>query len=307
MMNKILRYLLNLIKKINDESIVSLKLMIGQSAVLSSRASSSKFTNLWDAEVKVFSQWGEDGILDFICETLKISKPKFVEIGAGNFHECNSRFLAESRNASVVAIDARTDLVTEVKKMTVFWKTHIFPICEIVTPDNINDLLVFARDKMAGIDILSLDIDGNDYWVLDAAKLDKISVVVVEYNSLFGYLAEVSVPRDDLFNRKEKHFSCLYYGASLSAFIYSLSLKGFTFLGSNRACNNAFFIKNEKINEFSIEIPTNLELFVDSRVRESRDTFGSLSFLSGKDRLRVIETMPVVNVKNNIEGILREI
>ena len=307
MMNKILRFLLNLIKKINNESIVSLKLMIGQSAVLSSRASSSKFTNLWDAEVKVFSQWGEDGILDFICETLKISKPKFVEIGAGNFHECNSRFLAESRNASVVAIDARTDLVTEVKKMTVFWKTHIFPICEIVTPDNINDLLVFARDKMAGIDILSLDIDGNDYWVLDAAKLDKISVVVVEYNSLFGYSAEVSVPRDDLFNRKEKHFSCLYYGASLSAFIYSLSLKGFTFLGSNRACNNAFFIKNEKINEFSIEIPTNLELFVDSRVRESRDTSGSLSFLSGKDRLRVIETMPVVNVKNNIEGILREI
>ena len=307
MMNKILRFLLNLIKKINNESIVSLKLMIGQSAVLSSRASSSKFINLWDAEVKVFSQWGEDGILDFICETLKISKPKFVEIGAGNFHECNSRFLAESRNASVVAIDARTDLVTEVKKMTVFWKTHIFPICEIVTPDNINDLLVFARDKMAGIDILSLDIDGNDYWVLDAAKLDKISVVVVEYNSLFGYSAEVSVPRDDLFNRKEKHFSCLYYGASLSAFIYSLSLKGFTFLGSNRACNNAFFIKNEKINEFSIEIPTNLELFVDSRVRESRDTSGSLSFLSGKDRLRVIETMPVVNVKNNIEGILREI
>ena len=307
MMNKILRFLLNLIKKINNESIVSLKLMIGQSAVLSSRASSSKFINLWDAEVKVFSQWGEDGILDFICETLKISKPKFVEIGAGNFHECNSRFLAESRNASVVAIDARTDLVTEVKKMTVFWKTHIFPICEIVTPDNINDLLVFARDKMAGIDILSLDIDGNDYWVLDAAKLDKISVVVVEYNSLFGYSAEVSVPRDDLFNRKEKHFSCLYYGASLSAFIYSLSLKGFTFLGSNRACNNAFFIKNEKINEFSIEIPTNLELFVDSRVRESRDTSGSLSFLSGKDRLRVIETMPVVNVKSNIEGILREI
>ena len=307
MMNKILRFLLNLIKKINNESFVSLKLMIGQSAVLSSRASSSKFTNLWDAEVKVFSQWGEDGILDFICETLKISKPKFVEIGAGNFHECNSRFLAESRNASVVAIDARTDLVTEVKKMTVFWKTHIFPICEIVTPDNINVLLGFARDKMAGIDILSLDIDGNDYWVLDAAKLDKISVVVVEYNSLFGYSAEVSVPRDDLFNRKEKHFSCLYYGASLSAFIYSLSLKGFTFLGSNRACNNAFFVKNEKINAFSIEIPTNLELFVDSRVRESRDTSGSLSFLSGKDRLQIIETLPVVNVKSNIEGILREI
>ena len=98
----------------------------------------------------------------------------------------------------------------------------------------------------------------------------------------------------------------MYYGASLSAFIYSLSIKGFTFLGSNRACNNAFFIKNEKINAFSIEIPSNLELFVDSRVRESRDTSGSLSFLSGKDRLRVIEKMPVINVKSNIEVFLRD-
>jgi hypothetical protein len=306
-MNRALRILLNLIKKMNIESITSLKLMIGQSAILSSRTGSNKFTNLWDAEVKVFSQWGEDGILDFICETLKISKPKVVEIGAGNFNECNSRFLAESRNASVVAIDARTDLVAEVKKMAVFWKTHIFPMCEMVTPININELLAIARDKMAGIDILSLDIDGNDYWVLDAANLDKISVLVVEYNSLFGNLAEVSVPRDDLFNRKEKHFSCLYYGASLPAFIYSLSLKGFTFLGSNRACNNAFFVKNEKIKEFSIEIPSNLELFVDSRVREGRDISGSLSFLSGNDRLKAIETMPVVYVKNNIQGILREI
>jgi hypothetical protein len=290
----------------NIESITSLKLMIGQSAILSSRTGSNKFTNLWDAEVKVFSQWGEDGILDFICETLKISKPKVVEIGAGNFNECNSRFLAESRNASVVAIDARTDLVAEVKKMAVFWKTHIFPMCEMVTPININELLAIARDKMAGIDILSLDIDGNDYWVLDAANLDKISVLVVEYNSLFGNLAEVSVPRDDLFNRKEKHFSCLYYGASLPAFIYSLSLKGFTFLGSNRACNNAFFVKNEKIKEFSIKIPSNLELFVDFRVRESRDIYGSLSFLSGKDRLQIIEKMPVINVKSNIEGFLRD-
>lgn len=306
-MNKILRIIFNLVRKTTNENINNFKLLVGQSAIISSRLISNKFTNLWDAEVKVFSQWGEDGILDFICETLKISKPKVVEIGAGNFNECNSRFLAESRSASVVAIDTRADLVAEVKKMAVFWKTHIFPICEIVTPNNINELLVFAKDKMDGIDILSLDIDGNDYWVLNAAKLDKISVVVVEYNSLFGNLAEVSVPRDDLFNRKEKHFSCLYYGASLPAFIYSLSLKGFTFLGSNRACSNAFFVKNEKIKEFSIEIPSNLELFVDFRVRESRDIYGSLSFLSGKDRLQIIETMPIVNVKNNVEGILREI
>lgn len=306
-MNRIFKILLSLVRKMSNESINNLKLMIGQSAILSSRSLSHKFTDLWDAEVKVFSQWGEDGILDFICETLKLSKPKVVEIGAGNFIECNSRFLAENRNASIVAIDARTDLTSEVKKMSIYWKTHIFPISQIVTPDNINDLLTVSNEKLNGIDILSLDIDGNDYWVLDAAKLENIEVIIVEYNSLFGYLNEVSVPRDDLFNRSEKHFSCLYYGASLPAFIYTLSKKGFIFLGSNKVCNNAFFVNKEKIKKFSIKIPTDLMIYVDSRVRESRDITGSLNFLSGNNRQEVIESMPLVNVKSNIQTTLREI
>ena len=68
----------------------ALKYSLGQNSIIGSRANSSNFKNLWDAEVKVFSQWGEDGILDFLCEALGISKPKMLEVGAGNFRECNS-------------------------------------------------------------------------------------------------------------------------------------------------------------------------------------------------------------------------
>jgi hypothetical protein len=94
-------YLRNYLKP----EINNLKFLLGQSAILSSRAASNNFKDLWDAEVKVYSQWGEDGILDYICEAIGISKPNVIEIGAGNFIECNSRFLAESRNANIIAVD----------------------------------------------------------------------------------------------------------------------------------------------------------------------------------------------------------
>ena len=52
---------------------------IGQSAILSSRANSENFENLWDAGVKVYSQWDEDGILDFICQKLSLHKPGVLD------------------------------------------------------------------------------------------------------------------------------------------------------------------------------------------------------------------------------------
>ena len=226
-------------------------------------------------------------------------KPKVLEIGAGNFTECNSRYLAENRNASVVAIDYRSDLQKEMKKLSLMWKTHLFPVCDFITPSNIEQHLKFARKNMDGIDILSIDLDGNDFWVLNSIDFTGISVVVAEYNSLFGNEEAVSVPRDDNFDRKTKHFSCLYYGASLPAFINVLSRSGFTFLGSNRACNNAFFVKSDYLGRFSLEIPSSLDKFTDTRVRESRNQFGSLDHLSGESRARIIKDLPLVNVETN--------
>ena len=56
-----------------SKDLQNLKFLLGQNSVLTSRSMSGKFINLWDAEVKVFSQWGEDGILDFICEKNRVN------------------------------------------------------------------------------------------------------------------------------------------------------------------------------------------------------------------------------------------
>jgi hypothetical protein len=282
------------------------KFALGQSAILASRQSHSKVKNLWDAEVKVYSQWGEDGILDYICEIIALAKPRFLEIGAGNFLKCNSRFIAEFRNASVVAVDARADLLSA-PLHSLKWKNHIELVHEWITPDNVNSIIELAKQKMNSVDIFSLDLDGNDYWILERANLSQFKVVVVEYNALFGSTHEVTVPRNDRFERHKEHASGLYYGASLKAFVELLKLKGFVFIGTNRSCVNAFFIKKNLRSKFKTLKMQNLDKYVDSTIRESRDSFGKLSFLAGIDRNIVIESLPLWNVASQVMVKVRDV
>ena len=298
MFKSIIRKIIYFINSKPSESRES-QLRLGQSSILSSRATSKGFKNLWDAEVKVFSQWGEDGILDFLVSRLGIHKPKVLEIGAGNFDECNSRFLAENLNASVVAVDGRPDLLSNIDASEIKWKSHILGIETWVTPNNINELISEGHSFMGGIDVFSLDLDGNDYWILRESDLKNVKVVVVEYNPLFGRTHEVTVPREDSFDRTSKHESWLYYGASLLAFVGELKKKGFTFVGTNRVGNNAFFVSSGDAGLIPFQ-PDPLDAsFYDWRIRESRDSAGNLNFLSGAARQSAMGSMPLLDLQTN--------
>jgi hypothetical protein len=304
-----MKILIRLFKKLTSGIVFTNKELVfalGQASIISSRAESSSFKNLWDAEVKIYSQWGEDGILDYIFRKLEIPKPKVIELGAGNFSECNSRFLAENLNASVVAIDGRKDLIESISKTDLLWKTHILGIQTWVTPINVNQLIEKAHQFMSGVDMLSLDLDGNDFWIINAADLTGIKVVVVEYNPLFGNSRALTVPEEAAFDRTEKHFSWLYYGASLKAFTDVLSDKGFRFIGTNRVGNNAFFIASSVSHLIPFTPNPNDECYFDWRIRESRDTSSQLSYLSGGDRITKIQDLPLVDLSTREITNLRE-
>ena len=289
------------IANILSSEVESLRYPIGQSAILASRAASNNFKNLWDAEVKVYSQWGEDGILDYICEKIGLAKPRVIEIGSGNFTECNSRFLAENRSASVFAVDGREDLIPSIESNSLRWKSHIFGYRTWVTPENVNEILEKARQAIGSPDIFSLDLDGNDYWILQAANLDSVSVVVVEYNPLFGHNMAVTVARDDSFDRTSKHYSWLYYGASLKAFVDLLRTKDFEFVGTNRVGNNAFFVKKDLRNQFSLEISSDFSEYTDWRIRETRSLDGQLTYASGYDRVAEMKNLSLVDLETGQE------
>jgi hypothetical protein len=285
-------------KRLVRTRVMEQQLRQGMPAILAQKAARPAFRRLWDAEVSVFSQWGEDGILDYLCDHLRLGRPSIVEFGAADFQECNSRFLAEYRNANVLAVDGRPDLRSTVNKLIVGWRTTVECVEAWITPDNADGMLTQARDAFGGVDIVSLDIDGNDYWVAESLDLAGVSVVVVEYQPLFGGALPVSVPRNDLFDRTKEHYSWLYYGASLRAFVDLFQARGFTFVGTNRPVNNAFFVRSDRLGDFPLELPdpaSDLAEYVDVRIRESRDRSGKLDHLSGQARVDVMADLPLVN------------
>ena len=255
------------------------RLLAGQSAIHSMLSRRADFRYLWDAEVKVFSQWGEDGILTYLCWELELIKPNVIEFGVGDFSECNSRFLAEFLNANVVAVDVMEELRDNNLDNDLRWKTHFTPLVHWITPEQAMEDLSSARMVLGGIDIVSLDLDGNDYWIMNNLDLSGVSIVVVEYNALFGPTSTVTIPRDDSFSRTKAHFSNLYYGASLSAWICLMTKKNFRFIGSNLVGNNAFFVANKNLGKLNLPLPeiSDLSIYTNWYVREGRDINSDLT------------------------------
>lgn len=278
-----------------------MEFLLGQNSIISSRILRPTYQSLWDSEVSVYSQWGEDGILDYLCGVIGLVKPKMLELGAGNFIECNSRFLAEFRHASVVAVDGRSDLEESINSLGVSWKTHILPIQTWITPETITQISKAARNFLGGIDIVSMDIDGNDYWVMKNFDYSGVSLIVVEYNPLFGNKKAVTVPRNDTFQRTEEHSSNLYYGASLLAWVNLYEKMGFRFVGSNSVGSNAFFLKENLLAFIDFELPVDLAPHTDWRVRESIDSQGKLTKVSNLQRVDLIKDLPLVDLQSDQE------
>ena len=169
----------------------------------------------------------------------------------------------------------------------------LISLSEAITKDNINEII-----KNAGIEgdigILSVDIDGNDYWVLNAIDCVRPRILICEYNALFGEKEKVTIPYDDNFFRTSSHYSNLYFGASLAAFKDYAEKHGYYYFGSNSAGNNAFFVRKDSVNKELI--PKYNNEFAQIKFRESKNKDGKLSFLRGKERLEIIKDMPLVDL-----------
>lgn len=273
------------------------KLVIGAGlAKLAKQASSMR-----EAEFKVFSQFGDDGIIQYLIGRVKPQVDTFVEFGVEDYEEANTRFLLMNDNWKGLLIDGSPQFVDYIKTRTFYWRYSLQVVASFVTTENINQLLV-DHGISGQIGLLSIDIDGNDYWVWKAITVVEADIVVIEYNSLFGSDRAVTTPYQPDFLRQQAHYSYLYFGASLPALCDLATEKGYAFVGCNQAGNNAYFVKKEKLNgltTFSAE-----EGYVYSRFRENRNQEGVMTFLDGADRRVLIEGLPVINTKTNKEEYL---
>lgn len=255
------------------------------------------------AEFQVYSQWGEDGIIQYLLRHIPIERGVFVEFGVQDYREANTRFLLENDNWTGLVIDGDQRNIERIKSDPVYWKHNLKAEWAFVDRDNIDGLL--NRNGISGdIGLLSIDIDGNDYWVWEAIESVRPRIVIVEYNSLFGPSATISVPYRSDFNRTKAHYSNLYWGASLGALEALGRKKGYALVGSNSAGNNAFFVRNDAIN--GLAVLSAEESYVPARFRESRSREGELTYLDAERALALIADLPVFDVRGKQEITLGE-
>lgn len=250
--------------------------------------------SLDEVEFQVFSQRGEDGIIQYLISKIEIPNKIFVEFGVETYTESNTRFLLMNNNWSGLVLDGSEKNIDFIKKDFIYWKYDITAKRSFITKDNINDL-ISSYTKTEDIGLLSVDIDGNDYWVWEAINCIQPRIVICEYNSAFGPEKKLTIPYKESFIRSTEHYSELYFGASLAAFCDLAEKKGYQFVGTTSAGVNAYFVRNDVASPFKKY--TQKEGFNESANRDSKTKEGKLSFLRHSKRLSVIEDMYVFDLE----------
>ena len=142
---------------------------------------------------------------------------------------------------------------------------------------------------------MSIDIDGNDYWIWDAIDVVSPAIVIIEYNARFGTAMSVTVAYDRVFVRSQKHHSFIFFGASIKALCGLAEEKGYAFVGCGSAGVNAFFVRRDlmvkEIKELTVE-----EGYVRNKFRESRNQDGQLIYLSQEDEYKLLTSLPLDTV-----------
>jgi hypothetical protein len=264
----------------------------------------AEIETLSEAEFRVFSQWGEDGIVEWLVNHLDMSDHRFIEFGVESFREANCRFLLQHRNWRGLVMDSSEQNMAALRKERLFWMHDLTAKAAFIARENINDLIV--TEGFAGpLGILSIDLDGNDYWVWKAINCVNPAIVICEYNPILGDQHALAVPYDAQFQRFSAHYSGLYFGCSIAALRHLAEQKGYTFVGTNSNGINAFFVRND-LGERVLRLIRYVKAF-PSRHRDSRDRKGQLSFVRGQDRFRLIQDMPVVDVRTGETILLRKV
>jgi hypothetical protein len=253
------------------------------------------------SEFQVFSQWGDDGIIQFLVNYLDIENKTFIEFGVENYKEANTRFLLINNNWSGLIMDGSENYMNQVKSEDIYWKYNLISKPAFITKENINKLIESCNIR-GEIGLLHIDIDGNDFWVWKEISCISPVIVIVEYNSVFGNSKPLTIPYKKDFNRTDSHFSNLYFGSSLTSLCDLAKSKGYIFIGCNSNGNNAYFVKKDKAKK--LKSLTVKQGYVCSKFRESRDINGNLTYISGTDRLKQIKGMKIYNTKTDKNEII---
>ena len=207
------------------------------------QASQLKNNRLSDASFDLFTYHGEDGILLYLIKQVHNAPTYFVDIGAGDCIKGNCTNLAVHFGWTGLFIDMDGEKLSKGRKFYNRLKPDSPPVFleAKVTPANINQLISEAH-LPGEIGLLSIDVDGNDYWIWKAIDLVRPKIVVIEAKVEFG-LRDIVVPYSES-NHRDRNLQ--YNGASVEALRKLGTEKGYKLVGSNKQGYNLFFVQAEE-------------------------------------------------------------
>lgn len=192
-------------------------------------------TQINSHEFSIYSQNGEDGIIAYIFSKIGIKNASFVEFGSGGERGCNSSNLAINHGWKGLFIDC-------IKRNVLDGRDYYsaFPLVKFahnwITKENINHII--KENGFCGeVDLLSIDIDGNDYHIFNVLEVIKPRVVIIEYNALLGNKSSIVT--------KYNSEGLSTRGASLKALTTLANKKGYILVGCVSVGSNAFYIRKD--------------------------------------------------------------
>lgn len=257
-------------------------------------AEKTVLSSLHEAEFRVHSQFGDDGIIQWLVARLPSLPKRFVEFGVEDYSESNTRFLMVNNNWAGLVLDGSEVNMARLRRRKWFWRYDLTARSMFMTRENVDPTIAEWADGNE-VGLLHIDVDGNDYWLWDAIRSIQPGIVIMEYNGLFGSQRAVTVPYAEDFRRHEAHYSGQCFGASLAALTHLGDAKGYALLGSNSAGNNAYFVRNDLLGDLRETTPE--AAFVVPTFRDSRNKHGQLDFLTFRSRQALLRGMPVVDVR----------
>jgi hypothetical protein len=216
--------------------------------------------SLRDVGFKVLSQTDEDGIILFLLALIGDPKKTSVEICAGAGQECNTSNLILNHYWHGLLVDGDAGQVARGRA----WyrkhpATYAYPPAFAhawITSDNVNEV-VASHGFTGEIDLLSIDVDGVDYWLWEALSVVQPRVVVIEFQCSLGAGRACTVPYADDFRAsdypKTDGWLPNFAGASLPAMVKLGRRKGYRLVGCNTLGFNAFFVRGDLLTDL---VPT---------------------------------------------------
>jgi len=238
-------------------------------------------------EYSMFSLSGVDGVLRYLFSKVGFQSRMFLEFGfaAG---ENNSLRLAVKEGFGGLFIDGtELNVSTFINNTALKLKLkNIKAILEFLDLGNLKQIV--TENINSEIDLLSIDVDGNDYWFWKELDFLQPRVAVIEYNASFGNSRSITVPYDPCFKRHDKHQSGFYCGASLAALTKLGNSKGYALVGCDSTGFDAFFVRRDLLTEDIKEVTVE-EGYKPHQSRLERG-------VTTEEQFKIIKNLPYIEV-----------